>query len=121
MTLAGKIRLMTNFGFAGYDNVIYVGTNGKMSEVSAAMGLTGLESLNEFIAANRRNYAAYRAGLQEVPGIKLIAYDEAERNNYQYVIVEVDETTSRHQPRRPGARASRRECPGPSLLLSWLP
>ena len=31
--LAAKIRLMKNFGFAGYDNVIYVGTNGKMSEV----------------------------------------------------------------------------------------
>ena len=68
--LAAKIRLMTNFGFAGYDNVIYVGTNGKMTEVSAAMGLTGLESLDEFIAANRCNYAAYRAGLQAVPGIQ---------------------------------------------------
>ena len=37
--LAAKMRLMKNFGFHGYDNVIYVGTNGKMSEVSAAMGL----------------------------------------------------------------------------------
>jgi dTDP-4-amino-4,6-dideoxygalactose transaminase len=92
--LATKIRLMTNFGFAGYDNVIYVGTNGKMSEVSAAMGLTGLESLDDFIAANRRNYVAYRAGLQEMPGIKIIAYDEGERSNYQYVIVEVDEAAA---------------------------
>lgn len=89
--LATKIRLMTNFGFAGYDSVIYVGTNGKMSEVSAAMGLTGLESLDEFIAANRRNYAAYRSGLQGIPGLQLIAYDEAECCNYQYIIVEVDE------------------------------
>ena len=88
--LATKMRLMKNFGFYGYDNVIYVGTNGKMNEVSAAMGLTGLESLDEFIAANRRNYSAYRAGLQEVPGVNLLTYDEAERNNYQYVIVEVD-------------------------------
>ena len=89
--LAAKIRLMTNFGFAGYDKVIYVGTNGKMSEISAAMGLTGLESLDEFIAANYRNYSAYRSGLQDIPGIKLITYDEAERNNYQYIVVEVDE------------------------------
>jgi dTDP-4-amino-4,6-dideoxygalactose transaminase len=69
--LAAQMRLMKNFGFAGYDNVIYVGTNGKMSEVSAAMGLTGLESLDEFIAANRRNYAAYRIGLQGLPGVQL--------------------------------------------------
>ncbi len=92
--LATRMRLMKNFGFAGYDNVIYVGTNGKMSEVSAAMGLTGLESLDELIAANRRNYAAYRAGLQGVPGIQLMAYDESERCNYQYVILEVDEAVA---------------------------
>jgi len=92
--LATKMRLMKNFGFAGYDTVIYVGTNGKMSEVSAAMGLTGLESLDEFIAANRRNYLAYRDGLQSIPGIRLMAYDESERCNYQYIIVEVDEATA---------------------------
>ena len=34
-----KIRLMTNFGFAGYDNVIHIGTNGKMSEVAAAIAV----------------------------------------------------------------------------------
>ncbi|MGD0277324.1 MAG: aminotransferase class I/II-fold pyridoxal phosphate-dependent enzyme, partial [Syntrophales bacterium] len=43
--LAEKIKLMKNFGFAGYDNVIYIGTNGKMAEISAAMGLTGIENL----------------------------------------------------------------------------
>ena len=37
---AGKMRLMPNFGFRGYDNVIHAGTNEKMTEVCAAMGLT---------------------------------------------------------------------------------
>src|SRR4029079_16863711 len=46
--LAAKIRLMKNFGFSGYDNVIYIGTNGKMNEMCAAMGVTSLESLDEF-------------------------------------------------------------------------
>jgi len=92
--LARKIRLMTNFGFSGYDNVIYVGTNGKMTEVCAAMGLTGMESLDDFIAANRRNYAAYQAGLRDIPGLRLISFDENELNNYQYMIVEVDETVA---------------------------
>src|SRR6267378_2313680 len=58
--LAQKMRLMRNFGFAGLDRVIYVGTNGKMSELSAAMGLTSLESVDEFVAANRRNHQLYR-------------------------------------------------------------
>ena len=48
-TLAEKMRLMKNFSFAGYDNVIDVGTNGKMSELSAAMGMTSLESIDHFV------------------------------------------------------------------------
>jgi dTDP-4-amino-4,6-dideoxygalactose transaminase len=92
--LARKMRLMKNFGFLGYDDVGYIGTNGKMNEVSAAMGLTGLESLEEFVHANRRNYRAYQTELDNLPGIRQICYDEAEQNNYQYIIVEVDETAA---------------------------
>jgi len=86
-----KLRLMKNFGFAGFDNVIYLGTNGKMSEVSAAMGLTSLESIDEFVVVNCRNYEAYRECLTGLPGIKLFSYNQAEKQNYQYVVVEVDE------------------------------
>jgi dTDP-4-amino-4,6-dideoxygalactose transaminase len=89
--LAAKIRLMKNFGFAGYDNVIRLGTNGKMSEISAAMGLTSLESLDEFIAINRANYRTYGHQLFNIPGVSLLRYDEAEKGNYQYVVVEIDE------------------------------
>lgn len=89
--LAGKARLMRNFGFAGYDNVVYSGTNGKMTEVAAAMGLVNLRHLDEFVEVNRRNYLAYRDGIQGLPGLSLLSYDEAERNNYQYVVVEVND------------------------------
>ena len=89
--LAAKIRLMKNFGFYGYDNVIYIGTNGKMTEVSAAMGLTNLESLDLFIRANQANYRAYTEGLSGIRGIHLLPYPEQERSNYQYVVAEVDE------------------------------
>jgi len=90
--LAQKMRLMKNFGFAGYDNVIYIGTNGKMNEASAAMGLTNLESLDEFIAVNRRNYECYNSCLKDIHGIKLRQYDDHEKQNYQYIILEVDES-----------------------------
>jgi len=88
--LADKIRLMKNFGFSGYDRVIYIGTNGKMSEVSAAMGLTGLESLDDVISWNRGNYRSYRQGLEGMEGIRLLEFDEKERGNYQYIVVEID-------------------------------
>src|SRR5215207_3041122 len=92
--LAAKARLMRNFGFAGYDNVDYIGTNGKMNEVSAAMGLTSLESLEEFMAVTYRNYKQYQQQLADVPGVTLVAYDEAEKCNYQYVVLEIDETVA---------------------------
>jgi dTDP-4-amino-4,6-dideoxygalactose transaminase len=88
--LASKLRLMKNFGFSGMDNVIFIGTNGKMNEISAAMGLTSLESLEEFIAANLKNYRVYQNCLYDLPGITLRTYNESESNNYQYIILEVD-------------------------------
>jgi dTDP-4-amino-4,6-dideoxygalactose transaminase len=92
--LARKMRLMKNFGFAGLDKVIYLGTNGKMNEVSAAMGLTSLESLEEFVTINRRNYFAYRKHLTGISGVKLRAYNEKEKNNFQYIIIEIDDRKS---------------------------
>jgi dTDP-4-amino-4,6-dideoxygalactose transaminase len=86
--LAKKIRLMKNFGFAGYDNVIYVGTNGKMDEFSSAMGLTNLESMERFIEINRFHYDTYRTELGSCPGLRLIDYPDCGRFNYQYIVVE---------------------------------
>jgi dTDP-4-amino-4,6-dideoxygalactose transaminase len=95
--LASKVRLMKNFGFSakGYDDVVYVGTNGKMNEVSAAMGLTGLESLESFVAANRRNYMQYCADLHGVPGVTVVKYDDREKCNYQYIVLIVDDSTAK--------------------------
>jgi dTDP-4-amino-4,6-dideoxygalactose transaminase len=89
--LADKIRLMQNFGIAGYDDVISLGTNGKMSEVAAAMGLTSLESIDEFISINRLNYDLYREGLADVRGVEIVSYEEMEASNYQYLVLEIDE------------------------------
>ena len=88
--LAARIRAMINFGFQGYDNVISLGINGKMTEPAAAMGLASLDALDQFIQTNLRNYHLYRQELAGIPGVQLIVYDEQERNNYQYIIAEID-------------------------------
>ncbi|MBD8881897.1 aminotransferase class I/II-fold pyridoxal phosphate-dependent enzyme [Rhodanobacter sp. 7MK24] len=90
--LAEAMRLMRNFGFKGYDNVIHPGTNGKMIEACAAMGLANLDGFSEVVAANVRNHAAYREALAGIPGISLLDYDPAERNSHHYVVIEVDES-----------------------------
>jgi dTDP-4-amino-4,6-dideoxygalactose transaminase len=92
--LASRIRFMTNFGFKTYDSVSYLGTNGKMNEVSAAMGLTSLESLDEFIVVNQQHYKSYQRLLSNLPGVKVILYDETEKNNYQYIVLEIDESVT---------------------------
>lgn len=88
--LADRLRLMRNFGFAGYDHVTSIGTNAKLDEFSAAMALGSLECINALIARNRVNRDAYRTVLAGIPGITLYEYDETEANNYQYLIVSVD-------------------------------
>jgi len=87
--LAGRMRLMRNFGFSGLDQVSHPGTNGKMIEIAAAMGLVNLDAVDAVIAANRANHDSYRAALAGIPGVRLLDYDANERNNYQYVVAEV--------------------------------
>ena len=90
--LADKVRLMRNFGFADYDKVVEIGTNGKMSEPSAAMGLTSLESMDEFITLNQRNHECYQRELSGVQGVKLLNYETPpSMANYQYVVIEIEQ------------------------------
>jgi dTDP-4-amino-4,6-dideoxygalactose transaminase len=88
--LAAKIRLMKNFGFSGYENVIYIGTNGKMDELSAAMGLACLQNIDQTLQINRRNYLLYKEMLEEIPTLRFHRYDESEKLNYQYIVCELD-------------------------------
>jgi dTDP-4-amino-4,6-dideoxygalactose transaminase len=88
--LAAKMRSMRNFGFSGLDETLSIGTNAKMNEVSAAMGLTGLEGIDETIAINYRHYKRYSERLADIPGISLLSHNEKEQNNYHYIALEID-------------------------------
>ena len=87
--LATTIRYMRNFGFESYDRAVHVGTNGKMPEICAAMGLANFDSLDAVIDANRQNHRAYTEALSPLEGIRVLPYDPREQSNHQYVIVEV--------------------------------
>lgn len=87
--LAEDMKLMRNFGFAGYDNVVHPGTNGKMTEVCAVMGLTNLDCYTDVVTVNKRNHAAYETALTDVPGISVLTYDPLELNSNHYVVIEV--------------------------------
>jgi len=90
--LAEKIRLMKNFGFSGRDSVIHIGTNGKMSEMSAAMGLISLQELDGFIRRNKENYEQYRRNITKIDGVSLIEHDERQSKNYHYIVIDIGQS-----------------------------
>jgi len=85
--LAIRLRAMRNFGFTGYDRVDYVGTNAKMSELSAALGLINLGSFEDSRSRSKEVFQTYKGRLEQRGDIDLVTYDEGQENNYQYVVV----------------------------------
>jgi dTDP-4-amino-4,6-dideoxygalactose transaminase len=88
--LAQTAQLMRNFGFAGYDNVVHPGTNGKLTEICAAMGIVNLGSFDRFVDINKRTYGRYAEALGKLPGIRLIQYEPKNDPNYHYIVAEVE-------------------------------
>jgi dTDP-4-amino-4,6-dideoxygalactose transaminase len=88
--LAAEARAMTNFGFTGRDSVRSLGTNAKMSEISAAMGLTQLETIDQSLETNRLRMASYARQLRDLPGLTVLEDPTDQDSNGQYVVVEID-------------------------------
>jgi dTDP-4-amino-4,6-dideoxygalactose transaminase len=84
--LAERCKRMRNFGFADYDTVIDEGTNAKMSEIHAAMGLSSWNNIDELKNINFHNWCAYKFFLDDM----ILDYRDGGIYNYQYVVVESD-------------------------------
>jgi dTDP-4-amino-4,6-dideoxygalactose transaminase len=88
--LAADLRRMRNFGFAGYDKVVGLGTNAKLNEFSATFALQALTCLDSLIQRNRIIREEYKACLQDLPGITFHAPLNADSINHHYAVVMVD-------------------------------
>lgn len=88
--LAQRLKQMRNFGFSTYDTVECLGTNAKMHELSAAMGLEMLSQLDIIIEHNHRVFQVYSEHLSPVPGLRLVVPQPEVTSNWQYVPVFVD-------------------------------
>jgi len=89
--LAARCARMINFGLEDGDTVAALGTNGKMQELAAALGLTNLERYDDFVAANRANDEAYHRCLNSTRGVRLLTRDPANESNLHYVVLEFEE------------------------------
>jgi dTDP-4-amino-4,6-dideoxygalactose transaminase len=61
---------LKNFGFKNEVEVVMPGTNAKMNEMQALMGILILKHLDRLIERSRRIDASYRECLKDVPGVK---------------------------------------------------
>ena len=89
--LAERARLLRNFGFQGYDDVGFLGINGKMPEASAAMGLASIPEIENRRERFERNYEQYRSLLSHVPGVSVLKVGAQGKSNFQYVVLFIDE------------------------------
>jgi len=85
---------LRNFGIADEETVLMPGINAKMNELQAAIGLLGLELMDEEIAARKNLFLRYNALLKGLPGITCPATGRDVDYNYMYYPVLVDKAAS---------------------------
>lgn len=85
-----RIDYLKNFGFAGETTVVAPGINGKMDEVRSAYGLLNLKQVDRAISQRKQIAEAYREGLRDIKGIRVIEDLADVHSNYAYFPIFVD-------------------------------
>ena len=89
--LKKRIDFLKNFGFADEVTVVGSGINGKMNEFQAAIGLLGLEIVDDEISNRKQAAENYFEQLKDVKGIKVFDNFDNYKYNYAYFPVLIDE------------------------------
>lgn len=79
-----------NFGITSPVNVEDIGTNAKMNEFQAAMGICNLKHVDQEIAKRKKVVERYRSHLENIPGIQLNPIQKNVKTNYAYFPVVFD-------------------------------
>lgn len=88
--LTEKINMLKNFGITSPESIEEIGTNAKMNEFSAAMGLCNLRHIEEEILKRKKVFERYVLNLKDISGIKLISFKDNIKPNYAYFPVVFD-------------------------------
>jgi dTDP-4-amino-4,6-dideoxygalactose transaminase len=79
-----RIDYLRNFGFADEVTVVAPGINGKMNEVSAAMGILQLQYIDAALAARAAIFQRYQENLKDISTFETIAPPPHIAWNYSY-------------------------------------
>lgn len=85
-----RFSLLRQFGMKGQESVIEIGTNAKMTEMHAAMGLCNLRHIDENIRKRAAIVERYREKLSSIEGLKLTYEKPNVVSNYSYFPVYVE-------------------------------
>ena len=88
--LQEKLFLLKNFGIKGEQDVYLPGTNAKMNEFQAAIGLLNLQLINEEIDKRKKLTCIYQEKLKDIEGISYLNENKDIKYNYQYFPILVD-------------------------------
>lgn len=84
-----KIAQMRNFGVNG-ESLECFGTNAKMNEFQAAMGICNIRHLDEELSLRKKVYEEYTKMLSGVDGITLLKIFGSLKQNYAYYPILID-------------------------------
>ena len=91
--LQEKLFNLRNFAIKSETECIDVGTNAKMNELQALMGLECLKKIDELLDYRQKIYVAYADAFADCPDVKLVQYSQ--NNAYVPVLFKDFETRER--------------------------
>ena len=94
-TIDERLRELRFFGYNAAKDVACIGTNAKMTEVNAAIGLANLRYMDTIIADRRVKYTAYKDALSNCRRLSFQKTDESCNCSYFPVVFDSEETLLR--------------------------
>jgi len=96
-SLVEKARYLINFGIENKESIPELGTNAKMNEFEAAMGLCVLDEMENIKAKRKELYKVYQDALRGI--IRFQKHNEYSTQNYSYfpIILKSEEQTLKIQ------------------------
>ena len=94
--LKQRVDFLKNFGIKNEEEVVMPGINGKLNEISSAIGLLTLELAEAERKKRKRLIEVYREELADVPGIVLPFVPENVKMNSQYFVLRINEKEFGH-------------------------
>lgn len=84
------LESVKNFGITSPETVDYIGTNAKMNEFQAAMGICNLKNIDSDIEKRKFIVERYKEHLDDLSGIKISPIQNGVESNYAYFPVLFD-------------------------------